>query len=83
MGYCCAHGAPLGMTSVGASVIEVETDGGLTGWGDGQWGGDILRRHKDRVIGRSPFEAEAIFNELTELGKVPFHSLPQIGRAHV
>ncbi len=79
MGYCCAPRAPLGMTSVGASVIEVETDAGLTGWGDGAWGGEILRQNRERVIGRSPFEAEAIFDELTELQRIPFRALPRNG----
>jgi len=65
------------MTSVGASVIEVTTDAGITGWGDGQWAGDVLRQNRDRVIGRSPFEAEAIFDELTELSRVPFHAIPR------
>lgn len=77
MGYCCARGAPLGFTSTGASVIEVSTNEGITGWGDGQWGGDVLRQNKDRVIGRSPFEVEAIFDELTELQRVPFHTIPR------
>lgn len=77
MGYCCAPGAPLGLTSVGASVIEVETDAGLTGWGDGNWGGQILRENRERVIGRSPFEVEVIFDELTGLHQVPFHALPR------
>jgi D-galactarolactone cycloisomerase len=67
MGYCCAPGGVLGMTAVGSSVIEVKTDAGLTGWGDGAWGGEILRKNRELVIGRSPFEAEAIFNEITDL----------------
>jgi D-galactarolactone cycloisomerase len=29
------------------------------------------------VIGRSPFEVEAIFDELTELQSVPFHDMPR------
>src|SRR5690242_463080 len=62
MGYCCAPGGVLGMTQIGSSVVEVKTDAGLTGWGDGAWGGEILRKNRELVIGRSPFEAEAIFN---------------------
>ncbi len=42
MGYCCASGGLLGMKEVTSSVVEVETDAGLTGWGDGSWGGEIL-----------------------------------------
>ncbi len=77
MGYCCARGNPLGFTSTGANVIELSTNAGLTGWGDGQWGGDVLRNNKDLVIGRSPFEVEAIFDELTELHRVPYHTMPR------
>lgn len=68
MGYCCAPGGMLGMQTTSAAVIEVVTDAGLTGWGDGGWGGEPLRRNRGLVIGRSPFEAEAIFDEITELG---------------
>jgi len=74
MGYCCAPRAPLGMTSTGASVVEVETDAGLIGWGDGPWGADVLRRNPKLVIGRSPFDAEAIFDEITDLSSGGFNS---------
>jgi D-galactarolactone cycloisomerase len=47
-----------------ATLVEVNTDAGLTGWGDGSFGGDRLLRHPDLVIGRSPFEVEAIFDDL-------------------
>jgi D-galactarolactone cycloisomerase len=47
-----------------ATLVEVNTDGGLTGWGDGSWGGDRLRRHPELVVGRSPFESEAIYDDL-------------------
>jgi len=77
MGYCCARGEPLGMTSVGASVIEVSTDAGITGWGDGAWGGEVLRRNRELVIGRSPFEAEAIFDELAERSSPAFRAMPR------
>ena len=66
MGYCCAPGELLGMKAVGSSVVEVNTDAGLTGWGDGPWGGEVVRKNRELVIGRSPFEAEAIFDEITE-----------------
>lgn len=49
-----------------ATLIEVNTDAGLTGWGDGNFGGDRLVRHPELVIGRSPFEVEAIFDDLRE-----------------
>ena len=47
-----------------ATLVEVNTDCGLTGWGDGGFGGERLRRHPELVIGRSPFEVEAIYDDL-------------------
>ncbi len=47
-----------------ATLVEVSTDVGLTGWGDGYWGGQRLIDHPELVIGRSPFEVEAIFDDL-------------------
>jgi D-galactarolactone cycloisomerase len=47
-----------------ATLVEVTTDAGLTGWGDGGWGGDVLRANPELVIGRSPFEVEAIYDAL-------------------
>jgi D-galactarolactone cycloisomerase len=52
------------MESIGANVIEVETNQGITGWGDGSWGEELLRRSPQLVIGRSAFEAEAIYEEM-------------------
>lgn len=45
------------------TLVEVVTDQGLTGWGDGGIY-DELQRRPEAVIGRSPFEVEAIFEEL-------------------
>jgi len=47
-----------------ATLVEVSTDAGLTGWGDGYWGGQRLVDHPELVIGRSPFAVEAIFDDL-------------------
>jgi D-galactarolactone cycloisomerase len=47
-----------------STLIEVLTDDGLTGWGDGGYGGDLLLQHPDLVIGRSPLEVEGIFDSL-------------------
>lgn len=47
-----------------ATLIEVTTNAGLTGWGDGFWGRDHLLQNPHLVIGRSPFEVEAIFDDL-------------------
>lgn len=77
MGWCCARGGDLGMTSTGANVIEVETDAGITGWGDGQFLGEILRENRDLVIGRSPFEVEAIFDEIAEAYSYPYRRIPR------
>ncbi len=46
------------------TVVEVETDCGQKGWGDGGCDWEHLCTNADRIIGRSPFEAEAIFMEL-------------------
>ena len=67
MGYCCAPGGVLGMKTMGTAIVEVTTDAGLTGWGDGPYGGEVLRKNRELVIGRSPFEAEAIYDQITEL----------------
>ena len=48
-----------------ATVVEVITAEGLTGWGDGGLY-DELQRRPEAVIGRSPFEVEAIFEQLRE-----------------
>lgn len=68
MGYCCS-GDPLGITVMATHLIEVQTDQGVTGWGDGSWGenswgGELLQKSPELVIGRSPFEVEAIYEEL-------------------
>lgn len=52
-------------TSRGAHVVEVITDNGLTGWGEGT--GDLSRLALEaHVIGRSPFEYAAIWQVLHE-----------------
>lgn len=66
-----------GITRVGGSIIELTTDAGITGWGEGRWGGDILRKNPELIIGRSPFEVEAIYEELTERETVAYHKLPR------
>lgn len=76
LGYGAAP-TPDGITRLGGSIVEVSTDAGLTGWGEGRWGGDILRKNPELVVGRSPFEVEAIFDELTELEQVAYHKVPR------
>lgn len=51
-----------------ATLVEVSTDAGLTGWGDGACDANLLAARADRVIGRSPFEVEAIYAELRANG---------------
>jgi D-galactarolactone cycloisomerase len=46
------------------TLVEVTTDTGLTGWGDGNWGERRLMNHPELVLGRSPFEVEAIYDDL-------------------
>ena len=58
--WCCGSD----VSSLDTSVIEVETDQGITGWGDGWWGDELLVNNPELVIGRSPFEAEAIFQDM-------------------
>lgn len=78
MGYCCARGEMLGFKTIGASVIEVTTDAGITGWGDGQYGGEaLLRANREVFLGRSVFEAEAIFDELTAQSRVAYRAMPR------
>lgn len=59
-----------------ATLVEVRTDSGLTGWGDGHFGGEYLIRNPEIVIGRSPFEAEAIHDALRPPGGFQQRSQP-------
>lgn len=62
-----------------ATLVEVLTDAGLTGWGDGFWGGELLAAHPELVIGRSPFEVEAIFDQLRAAGGFQQRTRPTSG----
>lgn len=53
-----------------AILVEVRTDAGLTGWGDGYYGGEWLVRNPGLVIGRSPLEVEGIHESLCAPGWV-------------
>lgn len=46
------------------TLVEVSTDAGLTGWGEGGAAERTLARKPEIVLGRSPFEMEAIYHEL-------------------
>jgi D-galactarolactone cycloisomerase len=47
-----------------ATLVEVTTDCGITGWGDGGADEALLLAHPEIVIGRSPFEVEAIYEQM-------------------
>ena len=47
-----------------ATLIEVTTDNGITGWGDGATGEQQLLAHRELLIGRSLFEVEGIYEDL-------------------
>jgi D-galactarolactone cycloisomerase len=52
------------VASLRTTVVEVETNAGITGWGEGRWGEAIVRQAPGLVIGRSPFEIESIFDQI-------------------
>jgi L-alanine-DL-glutamate epimerase-like enolase superfamily enzyme len=56
----------------GLDRIEVHAGNGLVGYGEGCWGEDVLPSAPEILIGRSPFEAEAIFEDVTaRSGRTP------------
>ena len=58
-------GWSLNWTSVRtATLVEVRTDSGITGWGDGAAAEELLQSHPELVLGRSPFEVESIYEDL-------------------
>ncbi len=46
------------------TLVEVSTDAGLTGWGEGRCARELLAGNPEIILGRSPFEVEAIYDEL-------------------
>ena len=76
LGYGAAP-EPFRISHMGAQIVEVITNEGLTGWGEGPWGREIVTKNPELVIGRSPFEVEAIFDELTERIAIPYHKVPR------
>jgi D-galactarolactone cycloisomerase len=46
------------------TLVEVETDCGIKGWGEGTWGGDTLLGNPALAVGRSIFEIEGIHESL-------------------
>ena len=57
-------------TSRSAGVIEIVTDGGITGWGEGS--GRLKERTVERcLIGHSLFDVETIWHDLFEHGESP------------
>ena len=51
-----------------ATVIEVKTDSGLIGWGEGS-GPPSISDIEQYVIGRSPFDTEVIYDDLSNGGR--------------
>jgi D-galactarolactone cycloisomerase len=59
------------------ALIEIETDDGLVGWGEANWGGSlqggkslltlITERVRPTLVGKNPFNAEAIWRSMDEL----------------
>ncbi|MCC6538203.1 MAG: mandelate racemase/muconate lactonizing enzyme family protein [Bryobacterales bacterium] len=47
-------------------IVEVQTDAGLTGWGDGGGSYDTLRARPDLFLGRNPLELAALHDVLRE-----------------
>jgi len=47
-----------------ATLVEVTTDCGITGWGDGPAGEERWANHRELVLGRSLFEVEGIYEDL-------------------
>ncbi len=57
-------------TSRRAQVVEIATDNGLVGWGEGT--GEVQRSAVDaRLVGRSPFDYGAIWQALSDDGVSP------------
>src|SRR5262245_14845965 len=55
-----------------ADFVEVRLAEGLLGYGEGRWCESLLTAEPERVLGRTPLEAEAIFDELTAVsGETP------------
>lgn len=56
----------------GQDRIELAADNGMVGAGEGAWCEHTLSRAAEIVLGRSPFEAEAIYDELASAeGQTP------------
>ena len=51
-----------------ATLVEVKTDNGLVGWGEGG-GAPTPTEIEGHVIGRSPFDYEVIYDSLSQGGK--------------
>jgi D-galactarolactone cycloisomerase len=49
-----------------ATLVEVTTENGITGWGDGAAGEDLLLANPEVLITRSLFEVEGIFEDLRQ-----------------
>ena len=64
-------------TARNAGVIEVITDAGVTGWGEGVSGLNEAAL-RARLVGRDPFDVEVIWNDLHLRGGVGFSELSAV-----
>jgi L-alanine-DL-glutamate epimerase-like enolase superfamily enzyme len=55
----------------GLDRIQIDTAAGISGYGEGGWSDEALLRSPELVIGRSVFETEAIFDDLSSAGAAP------------
>ena len=60
-----------------AGVIEVITDAGVTGWGEGVAGLNETAL-RARLLGRDPFDVEVIWNDLYHRGGIGFSELSAV-----
>jgi L-alanine-DL-glutamate epimerase-like enolase superfamily enzyme len=51
--------------------IQASADNGVSGFGEGLWAEAVLSARPELLMGRSPFEAEAIYDDLTLLAGEP------------
>lgn len=53
-----------------ATLVEVMTNAGITGWGDGSAGEQLWQARPELVLGRSVFEVERIFEDMRDAAPV-------------
>ncbi|RMD80877.1 MAG: hypothetical protein D6820_06090, partial [Lentisphaerae bacterium] len=51
------------------TVVEIHSDTGHVGWADGWCPIELIQQRPELLLGRSPFEVMAVFDELGGLGR--------------